>query len=275
MSELHRFEGYIFDLDGTIYLGNHAIEGAVETVGFLRQMGKKLLFLTNKTIESREHYVSKLNRLGIQVTLENILTPAVVTIRYLKNHFSNARVYVIGEDVLKQEMLEKGIRFASAPEETDVVVVSWDRQFHYDHLNFAYQAIKRGAFVLATNPDRTCPVPGGDVPDCGAMIGSIEGATGKKIETILGKPSKLTVQAALEILQLDGKQCLMVGDRLETDVLMGQLAGINTALVLTGVTRRDAIDSAAYRPDYVLNSVHDIFKGVTLETFRGNRGNKQ
>lgn len=252
------YSGYIFDLDGTIYLGDHAIDGAVETIEHLLSLNKKILFLTNKTIDSRENYVKKLNGFGINIGIEHLLNPALVTIHYLKEHHPGAKVYVIGEPILKDELLSSGIVFATSPEDTDVVVVSWDRDFHYDHLDFAYQAIKRGAAVIATHPDRTCPMPGGDVPDCGGMIGAIEGTTGQKIDIIMGKPSELTVLTALHILQLKADECLMVGDRLETDIKMGRMAGMSTALVLTGITTKEDVAAIPEKPTYTLQSVYDI-----------------
>ncbi|MCR8643846.1 HAD-IIA family hydrolase [Paenibacillus sp. N1-5-1-14] len=254
------YSGYIFDLDGTIYLGDELIPGAKETIAFLQEHNKKILFLTNKTIDSRVKYVDKLNKLGIRVELDNLLNPAQVTIHYLKVQHPDAKVYVIGEDILKQEMLEHGIVFAQSPTETDVVVVSWDRNFHYDHLDFAYQSIKNGAIAIATHPDRTCPMPEGDVPDCGGMIGAIEGTTGQKIEMIMGKPSTLTVQTALSILGLTADECLMVGDRLETDMKMGIDAGMGTGLVLTGITSRAEANASDIEPTYLLDSVYDILK---------------
>ncbi len=255
---MDQFAGYIFDLDGTIYLGDHVIEGAPETIRHLQSLNRKLLFLTNKTIESREYYVQKLRRFGIDVTIEHLLSPAVVTIRHLHAHYPNARVYVIGEKVFKDELERNGIRFARSPEETDLVVISWDRDFHYRHLDHAYQAIVRGAEVIATHPDRTCPMPGGAVPDCGGMIGAIEGVTGQKVEVIMGKPSSFTAYAALDILGVEASSCLMTGDRLETDILMGNQAGMNTALVLTGVTKRTDLQQSAIQPTFVLESVREI-----------------
>jgi len=261
---VNQYSGYIFDLDGTIYLGDELIPGAKETIEYLQAENKKILFLTNKTIDSREKYVAKLNKLGIRVELENLLNPALVTIHYLKAEHPGAKVYVIGEDILKQEMLDNGIKFASSPAETDVVVVSWDRNFHYDHLDFAYQSIKRGAAVISTHPDRTCPMPGGDVPDCGGMMGAIEGTTGQKIETIMGKPSILTVNTALAILELTAEECMMVGDRLETDIKMGIDAGMSTGLVLTGITSKADADASDKKPTYILDSVYDILKSSVV-----------
>jgi arabinose operon protein AraL len=259
------FTGYIFDLDGTIYLGNRLIDGAIEVIESLQSRHKKILFLTNKTIETREKYVTKLNDMGIKIGIDQILSPTLVTIRFLKENYIGCRIYVIGEAVIKEEFKQAGFTFAVSPEETEVVIISWDRNFHYSHLEFAYQAIKKGAIVLATNPDRTCPIEGGDVPDCGGMIGAIEGATGKKIELITGKPSIHMAKAALEILQLNADQCLMTGDRIETDILMGKLAGLHTALVLTGVTQKRDIQKSNYQPDYILNSVYDLLLEDTIE----------
>lgn len=265
------FSGYIFDLDGTIYLGDNLIDGAAEVIESLQSRNKQILFLTNKTIESREKYVTKLNRLGIKAGMGNILSPSLVTMQYLReNYGESVRLYVIGEDLIKEEFKEAGFIFAASPEETDVVVTSWDREFHYTHLNFAYQAIKNGAAALATNPDRTCPVEGGDVPDCGGMIGAIEGVTGKKIEIITGKPSVYMADVALKKLNLAADQCLMVGDRLDTDVLMGKQAGMHTALVLSGITQPEDIAHAAHKPDYILNSVYDLYANEEISCYNGS-----
>lgn len=261
---MDHFSGYIFDLDGTIYLGNEPIEGAVETIRHLQSLDKKLLFLTNKTIDSRDNYLKKLKGFGLEIGLGHILNPALVTIHYLQKHHPGGKVYVIGEEILKGEFRGNGIEFADSPEETDVVVVSWDREFHYNHLDFAYQAIKQGAHVIATHPDRTCPMPGGEVPDCGGMIGAIEGTTGLEVNIIMGKPSVYTALTALDMLGLEPKDCLMSGDRLETDILMGNNAGMNTALVLTGVTTSEDAAASEVKPTFILNSVHDIYRGSKL-----------
>src|SRR5690554_4657650 len=125
---MDQFACYIFDLDGTIYLGDNAIKGAAETIKYLQSHHKKMLFLTNKTIESRERYVKKLSGFGIEVGLENLLSPSVVTIQYLRKHYPKALVYLIGEEALRDELKQGGIKFAESPEETEIVVVSWDRE---------------------------------------------------------------------------------------------------------------------------------------------------
>ncbi|WP_054948553.1 HAD-IIA family hydrolase [Numidum massiliense] len=259
MTVLATVGGFIFDLDGTIYVGEQLIPGADEAINYLQSHGKRILFLTNKTIVSRDSYVQKLTKLGIDgVGLDQVLSPTLLTIRYLREKRPGARLFVIGEPLIKTELQQAGFLQARTPLETDVVVISWDREFHYDHLDFAYQAVKKGALTIATNPDRTCPVEGGDVPDCGAMIGALEGASGKKVDVIIGKPSPLMAQAALDLLQLPRHSCMIVGDRLETDILMGREVGIQTALVLTGITGKEQLASSTLQPDVVLESVADL-----------------
>ncbi|MFZ3578014.1 HAD-IIA family hydrolase [Virgibacillus sp. DJP39] len=251
-------KGFIFDLDGTVYLGNQLIKDADTVINSLKKEGKEILFLTNKTIESRRKYVEKLKSFNIDVTIDNILNPTVTLINYLKTNHPNATLYVIGEQIIKDEIAFAGFEVADRPEQTDIVILSWDRNFHYDHLNFAYQAVKRGAKTIATNPDRTCPVEFGDVPDCAGMIGALEGVTGKKIDVQIGKPSVFTIEAAINILKLHPEQCIMIGDRLETDIRMGAEAGMKTALVLTGITVEDDVAASEWQPDYVLPSVSGI-----------------
>ncbi|GIO24660.1 HAD-IIA family hydrolase [Oceanobacillus sp. J11TS1] len=252
--------GYIFDLDGTIYLEDRAIEGASETIRALRERGDKVVFLTNKSIETTETYVNKLNELGIKVTKDTVINSNILTARYLKANIGNIdKVMVIGEDPLMNEIRSHGIEVSDNPEEVKYVVLGWDREFNYDKLNRAFQAWRNGAIVIATNPDRTCPMRGGQIPDCGAMIGAMEGATGEKVEIILGKPSLLAAKFIVEdILKLPSNKCYMVGDRLETDVKMGNDYGMNSVLVLTGITDRSMVETTPFKPHYTLNSVKDI-----------------
>jgi arabinose operon protein AraL len=255
---MKNLKGYIFDLDGTVYLGKQLIDGADTIINSLLDEGKKVLFLTNKTIDSRQRYVEKLNSFNIKANLENILNPTVTLIDYLRGHHPDATLYVIGEQPIKDELALAGFREGMAPSEVDVVVLSWDRDFHYNHLNFAYQSIKLGAKVIATNPDRTCPVEAGDIPDCAGMIGAVEAVAGKKIDVQIGKPSSLTINAALKLLRLNPEECVMIGDRLETDIRMGIEAGMKTALVLSGITTYEDVKNSIWKPDYILPSVKGL-----------------
>lgn len=255
---MRRFKGYIFDLDGTIYLGERAIPGAPETIAELRAGGARVVFLSNKPIEAASTYAAKLTKLGIPTSTDDVLNSSIVLARYLARTAPDARVYLIGEEPLAHELRIRNIQMVEDPLQATFVVASWDRQFTYKKLNDALQAIRHGAHFIATHPDRTCPVEGGEVADVGGMIGAIEGVTGKRVELVTGKPSPVTLQEALNLLGLPREDCIMVGDRLETDVRMGKEAGMAAAVVLTGVTRREDLPASSVKPDYVLGSVAEL-----------------
>ncbi|MFC0013738.1 MULTISPECIES: HAD-IIA family hydrolase [Allobacillus] len=253
-------KGFIFDLDGTVYVDNNLIDGAAKTVQYLRDRGDKVVFLTNKSIETIDAYVEKLNGLGVEVEKENVINSNLLTAKYLSARLkSDEKVLVIGEKPLFEELQNQGIQVTEDDENVRYVVLGWDRQFNYEKLNHAFQAWRNGAEIVATNPDRTCPVEGGQIPDCGAMIGALEGATGETIEIILGKPNPFAAKLIVdEILQLPPENCYMIGDRLETDIRMGNSTGMQSVLVLTGITKQDMLDTASDQPKYVLNSISEI-----------------
>lgn len=252
-----RYEGYIFDLDGTIYLGDQLIPGAAEVVALRRQRGKKVVFVSNKPLEPRTSYANKLTRLGIPTAPEEVINSTQALIHLLHTRHPGANLLVVGEPKLLQELMEAGFSVTYRVNEVDVVVAAFDRTLDYTKLNLAHQALLRGAAFYATNADKTCPVSGGEIPDCAGVIAFLEATTGRTVQEIAGKPSIHILTAALARLGLEASQCLMVGDRLATDVAMGAAAGMDTALVLTGVTRREALAASPIQPTYVLESVAD------------------
>ncbi len=254
------FSGYIFDLDGTIYRGERLIPGAKETIEKLKSLSKKIVYLSNKPLQTRENYATKLTRLGIPTAPAEVINSSFVMTRWLSQRAPGEKVYVIGERALIDELLRGGFRISEEPGEIKYVIASFDRTFDYRKLNTALQAIKKGAHFVATNPDRTCPVEDGEIPDCAAMIGAVEGATGKKVEAVVGKPSDIMIRVALDEMSLPSRACLLVGDRLETDMAMGKKAGMGTALVLTGVTRREILPDCAIHPDFIWESVAEIYQ---------------
>jgi arabinose operon protein AraL len=256
---LRQYEGYLLDLDGTIYLGEELVSGADRAVALLRERGAKVLFLSNKPIARRETYAAKLTGLGVPAKPEDVINSPLAAARYLSRYHPEARTYVLGERALIDELVAAGLHLTEAAEDTDIVLVSWDRQLTYDRLDGAHQALMAGARFFATNPDVTCPLEGGRrVPDSGANIAALEATTGRKLEVMIGKPSSVITEMALAELGLGPSECLMVGDRLETDMAMGAAAGLDTALVLTGVTRRQDLECACYSPTYVLESIADL-----------------
>ncbi len=255
------FSGFLFDLDGTIYRSDRLISGADDVIRLLREKGKKVVFLSNKPIQTREDYASKLTRLGIPTRPEEVINSTFVMVNYLKKVASRARLFVVGEIPFIEELKRAGFQITDEPNEIEYVVVAFDRTFDYKKLNIAFQAIKRGAHFVATNPDRTCPVEGGEIPDCAGMIAAIEAVTGKKVEAIVGKPSPIMVQAALDVLRLKPADCILIGDRLETDIKMGKDSGIATGIVLTGVTDEKMLETVKHtpgQPDFVFQSIADV-----------------
>jgi arabinose operon protein AraL len=252
------FKGFIFDLDGTVYLGDKLIPGADRVIRLLREKGRKIIFLSNKPIQTREDYASKLTRLGIPTQPTEVVNSTLVMTNYLKKDAPQAKLFVVGETPFVEELRKAGFTIAEEPREIEYVVVAFDRTFDYRKLNTAFQAIKLGAHFVATNPDRTCPVEGGEIPDCAGMIAAIEAVTQKKVEVIVGKPSPLIVQAALEVMGLRPDDCILIGDRLETDIKMGRESGIATGIVLTGVTDEKTLKESPIHPDFIFQSIADV-----------------
>ena len=230
------FKGFIFDLDGTVYRSDQLIPGAEGVIRLLRENKRKVIFLSNKPIQTREDYASKLTRLGIPTQPEDVINSTFVMTNYLKKIAPQARLFVVGETPFIEELKRAGFKITDEAKEIEYVVVAFDRTFDYGKLNVAFQAIRLGAHFVATNPDRTCPVEGGEIPDCAGMIAAIEAVTEKKVEVIVGKPSPIMIQTVLNVLGLRPEDCILIGDRIETDIKMGKEAGIATGIVLTGVT---------------------------------------
>lgn len=251
--------GWLFDLDGTIYRGEQPIPGAAETISGLRAAGRRVAFLSNKPLQTRDDYARKLTRLGIPASTDDVINSSVVLARHLRTLDPGAAVFVIGEPPLKRELAEHGFEVR---DDADVrwVVIAFDRTFDYAKLNVALQAVKRGARLIATNPDRTCPTEDGEIPDCAGMTAAVEAVTGRSVEVIVGKPSPIILEVALAALRVAPSDAVMVGDRLETDIAMGVRAGLATVLVLSGITGREDPRIAEVAPTLVLPSVRDLME---------------
>jgi arabinose operon protein AraL len=249
------YKGFIFDLDGTVYVGDHLVPGADRVIRLIRKTGSRVVFVSNKPLQTREDYAVKLTRLGIPTPPKDVVNSTFVLIRYLRNVAPDARVFVIGEPPLLSEMSAAGLSLTENPEEIDYVVAAFDRSFNYGKLLVAFRAIRRGAHFIATNPDRTCPFPEGELPDCAAVIAALEAVTGKGVEAIMGKPSPIALQVVLEVIGMSPEDCLLVGDRLDTDIRMALDSGMTAALVMTGVTNAQALETSPIRPHHVLPSI--------------------
>ena len=251
------YRGWLFDLDGTVYLGERLLPGADTVIATLRAAGRRVAFLSNKPLQTRAEYAAKLTHLGVPASPDDVINSSLVLARYLRDRDPGAPVFVIGEPPMLEEMRAHG--FEVRPDErVRWVVIAFDRTFDYAKLNTALQAVKRGARLIATNPDRTCPVEGGEIPDCAGMIAAVEAVTDKKVEVIVGKPSPIILEVALAALGVPANDAVIVGDRIETDMVMGRRLGLGTVLVLSGVTRADDPRIAAIAPDHVVRSIGDL-----------------
>jgi HAD superfamily hydrolase (TIGR01450 family) len=254
-----RFAAYVFDLDGTVYLGDELLPGAADAVRSLREAGSQVVFVTNRPLQTAEEYADKLTRLGIPATTDDVVTSLEALVHYLRTHHDGATLLPLAEPVVHRVLRDAGFAITPAPADADVVVVAFDRTFDYTKLLTAFQAVtEHGARIVATNPDPYCPTPDGGLPDCAAMLAAIEACTGARAEAVVGKPSEHMAAAFLDRLGVAPEDVAVVGDRLMTDVRMGQSLGMAGILVLTGATSADAIPGSPVQPDYVLSGIHEL-----------------
>ncbi|MCG6568197.1 HAD-IIA family hydrolase [Tessaracoccus sp. ZS01] len=260
------YDAYVFDLDGTIYLGDDLLPGAKRVIEELREAGRVVKFLSNNPTKDPQQYQAKLERLGLPTPLEDIANTVVTTTRWLLDHHPGAALFVIGEEPLQRALREAGFRLTEDPAEVDIVVASYDRRFDYRKLQIAFDAIwfHKRAILIQTNPDRFCPFPGGrGEPDCAAITAAIEACTGVKCQVSLGKPSALMVEAALGDDEVDLSRSLMIGDRLMTDIQMAIDCGMPSALVLTGESTVDDVlaQPEHNRPTYIVERIDQLLPG--------------
>lgn len=244
----------VIDLDGSVYYGNKIIEKADEAINSLDRK-YTVSFLTNNSTLSRADYARKLKNFGISCSKYQIITSGYASARYIKKKYEDSRVYVIGEKGLKNELIEQNIKICE--NECDIVLVGLDRDFDYKKMAKALRFILEGAVFIATNTDPFLITDEGIIPGTGALITSIETASGKKA-IVTGKPSKFMIALILNELWVKPKEILVVGDKLETDILMGIEGGMRTALVLTGASKREDVKKSKISPDYIFKSVIKI-----------------
>lgn len=263
------FDAYLFDLDGTIYLGDELLPGAREMLADLRARGARTVFLSNNPTRDPAMYVAKLERLGIPVDPSEIVNTVVSTVAWLRSEHPGATVFPIAEAPLVRALEAAGIRVSEDPTEIDIVVASYDRGFDYRKLQIAFDALwqHRRAILVTTNPDRYCPFPGGrGEPDAAGVVAALEATTGVRCSANMGKPDRIMIDAVTAMLGPGVRSVVMVGDRLETDVRMAKNAGISSALVLTGdASLADVVRCEPHlRPDFVLESVGDLRPRATV-----------
>lgn len=258
------YKGYIFDLDGTIYLDEHLLPGAKELISELREQEKKVIFLSNNPTKNPQMYADKLTRLGIPTNSSEVVNTIVAMVLWLKENAIGKKIFAIAEPPLIDAIKAAGFEYTENPEEIDIVIASYDRDFHWKKFQIAFDALwfYKRARLVATNPDQFCPLPGGrGEVDAGPVIAALESCTGVKCEVNVGKPNKLMAELVFKLTNLTADECIIVGDRLYTDIAMGHAAGMDSALVFTGETTPEMLKAAdlSAQPTYVLGSVREVF----------------
>lgn len=256
---------FVFDLDGVLYRGDKVIKGAKEVIRYLKGKGHRVVYATNNSSLSRDDYVKKLNKMGFPCNIDDIMSSGYATSLYLKeNSKKGGKVFVIGGKGLKEELSSCGfkiIRESDNVKRVDYVVVGLDREFTYNKLEKAFDFITYGAKLIATNKDTTWPGKDKIFPGGGAIVACVEAATNLSA-FVIGKPYPYMLKKILSITGFSSKDTVVVGDRLETDILFGKSLGTKTVLVLTGVTKLSELKNITkkHKPDYVLKSVADLRK---------------
>ena len=246
---------FVLDMDGTFYLGEGILPGALEFLSIVKQSGRDFLFFTNNSSKAPEDYILKLAGMGCYIERKQIMTSGDVTIRYLNTYHRGKQVYLVGTPALEKSFLECGIPLTT--EQPDIVVVGFDTTLTYEKLERACTYIRNGALFLATHLDINCPVENGFIPDCGAFCAAIQLSTGKTPK-FLGKPFGETVEMVMDLTGADKSHTAFVGDRLYTDVATGVNNGAMGLLVLTGETKKEDIAASDVQPNAVYESLEEM-----------------
>ena len=248
MKTLDQVRGFLLDMDGTFYLGNALLPGAAHFLEVLKTQGKEYLFLTNNSSRHRKSYADKLTRLGLAVPEDRVLTSGEAAALSLKKSHPGSRLYVMGTPELESEFRTAGFKL----DETlpDVVVLGFDTTLTYAKLWKLCDLVRAGLPYIATHPDLNCPTENSLMPDIGAMIAFVKASTGREPDEIIGKPNRWMVEAAGQKMGLALEDLGMIGDRLYTDIALGQTSGILTVLVLSGETTAEDAAASIHIPDY-------------------------
>ena len=255
LEELRNKQGYISDMDGVIYHGNCILPGVKEFVDWLYKEDKPFLFLTNSSERSPRELRQKLSRMGLDVDESHFYTSALATAKFLAEQAPGCSAYVIGAPGLVNALYDVGITMNDV--NPDYVVVGETVSYNYNMIIEAVQLINKGARLVGTNPDMTGPSEMGIIPACQALVAPITLATGKT-PYYVGKPNPLMMRTGLKMLNVHSADAVMIGDRMDTDIVAGMESGLMTALVLSGVSTLDNINVFSYRPSIILNGVGDI-----------------
>lgn len=251
-----QYDAVFVDLDGTVWRGREPIQGVAEGLTILKESGLPVVFVTNNTSVRREEFRARMADAGLPSDLGPIVTAGWATAQFLVEYHPDDSVFVMGDDALQQDVEDAGLTIVDSGT-ANVVIAAHDEDISHDLLTAVLRAFGPDTTLIAPNRDRVYPSEDGPVPGAGASVGAVEGMTGQDA-LVVGKPETRLADIAAEAVDATTKNCLIVGDNLQTDILMGGRAGMTTALVLTGVSTRAAAESAPIQPDHVLDSLADV-----------------
>ncbi len=263
MKLIDKFNCFLIDLDGVVYVEHKPTEGSVDTINHLKNIGKNIIFITNDPRSSTADYAEKLRGFGLEVEDDEVITSAMAIAHHIRAHTKNSdkkNAYVVGSDALKKEIELAGLTIVDGEEakSADYVILGGHPEFHYNELKLATLALRNGAEFFATSRDPAYPSSEGHVPATGAMLASIEVASEKKA-VVAGKPERIIFEEALHHAKCTGKSTTaIIGDRLDTDILGGKIAGISTILTLSGSTKKEDVKISDVKPDFIINDLRDL-----------------
>jgi len=252
------YEGIVLDVDGTVVHGDEPISGAAEGLAAVERAGLDRVFLSNNPTKRPAAYESRFETAGFDVDREEVFTAGTITTDYLLREHVDDRLFVIGDPGLDSQLLAADLVLTDDPEAADALVASMDREFGYETLVDAIVALDRPIPFIGTDPDMLIPQTGYNIPGTGAMLHAIEGVTDREVDVICGKPSPLARRTVLDYLGCAADECLVVGDRLDTDIELGSAAGMTTVLVRTGISDDETLANSPTSPDYVLDSLAEL-----------------
>ena len=258
-NELKTKTAFISDMDGVIYHGNQLLPGVKEFIQLMNERNLKYLFLTNSSERTPRELAEKLARMGVEVSPDHFYTSALATADFLSRQRPGCSVFAIGEAGLANALYEKDISMNDV--DPDYVVIGETRSYSYDRIEKAVHLVQKGAKLIGTNPDLTGPTEGGIVPATGSLIAPIELTTGKKAYFI-GKPNPFMMRRAVKYLNAMSRDTVIIGDRMDTDIIAGVEAEVDTVLVLSGVTGKDEISRYAYTPKYIMSGIAELAEAL-------------
>ena len=258
LTDIRNINLFLFDMDGTLYLGDPLYDFTEELLQKIRSAGKRYLFMTNNSSKSVADYVKKLEKLGIEAKEDDFITSSQATAHYLKLYHQGARLYVCGTNSLKEELRKEGFVVTEVLDEVDCIVMGFDTELTFKKLeDVSRLLLTRELPYIATNPDYVCPTEFGSVPDCGSVCDMIYNAT-KKRPVVIGKPTALMPELAMQKYGYQKEESAVIGDRIYTDIKSGLNAGITGILVLSGETTREILEESTDKPHLVLEDCSEM-----------------